>query len=94
MTAVGIEGKALHAIREPERSSVVWQFVGKTVELVEDPHRDGKTNVRTWTGRVLAVAIVSVGTVANVVILDHAPGKYPFAFSLATVRSIREIGRG
>lgn len=82
--------KPVHRLAAPQRRAHANTFVGRRVAVTWSALRD-PDHTRTHVGRALAVAVVNVGTVADVMVLDIGADKYPMAISLATVISIKEV---
>lgn len=84
--------KPLFSLDKIARYETALRFVGQIVELEIDALRDGRPIV--VEGELLAVAVPHVGTVAELVVLKpDRPGDLSRAFSLATIRSIRNPRR-
>jgi phosphopantothenate synthetase len=87
----------LHTAKRLDRADAALRlaaasaFLNARVELVAGG-RYADDNLRTVTGRVVAVAVVHAGTASDVVVLSRGV-EYPLqdAYPLATVRSIKEL---
>lgn len=86
MDTSSILTKPIYRYSPDDRRRLARAFLGVDVRVVVRPGRTADSE-RIEEGRVVAVAIASVGTVADFVVLAN-PGVYERAISLATVASI------
>lgn len=84
--------RIVHRLPELARLTIADQFAGRRVLVEYDRLRDG--NVDTLAGVVMSVAWapgIGSGQAVIVIALDASERARPRAYTLATIRSIREL---